>query len=727
MKNVSSNPNDHFSVFRLMFVLVVTLMIVVLPHFLMAGQQSGVIKGRVLDAHTGEPLAQANVVLVGTQRGAATDENGYFRIEQVPEGKYQLKAAYIGYEVITEPVTLTAGEEISVDFNLREDFFQTQKIVVTATRSEKLMEDVPVITELISQEEIVEKGANDLSEILEDRPGISIESGTTGGKFLYMNGVDSRRILILVNNVPLAGKLNNRTQLNLIDSDNIEQIEIVKGPGSALYGNDAMGGVINVITRGFTKGLKIEANGRAGSDDLYSGNLYLSGKTGPLGYTVNVDHFQEGFDQGAAEIEIDKTETSSVNGRLKFLNHHLGELELGSEYRRDTQTSESSFMGAMNDNEVQVDHTDVNLCWRKDFDRLLQVHLTSYFSDNFRTYQSARQNSRQPASIDTTTDKIWGVKSDVTLTLIPQIKLDYGFDYSNNDYQNERLPAVQTRHQTGAFTQIETHFIKNLTVTLGGRYDKITDLAGRFSPRFSAMYSLDSGLKFRGSWGGGFRAPSFIELYSDFPIPIPGMPMRVVGNPDLKPEHSLGGNLGVEYLWNSFILMNATIFQNDFKDMIVDYEPRPLTFSYLNVENATFRGLELQTRFYFHPNLTTTLSYNFTDIAQKEEDVAFSKISPHTTAIRINYGHFKNRLKFSLRHQFFSQRDILVVSGHSGSYSKEKKDGYNLLDFTISAQLHPLFAIRVGATNLTNYTDENYGPYIGRRFFVGLNTTFQRE
>jgi len=80
-----------------------------------------------------------------------------------------------------------------------------------------------------------------------------------------------------------------------------------------------------------------------------------------------------------------------------------------------------------------------------------------------------------------------------------------------------------------------------------------------------------------------------------------------------------------------------------------------------------------------------------------------------------------------VRDQFFSRRDILVVSGHSGGFTKVKKDSYNEVDLTVSYKLSKLFTLRVGATNLTDYTDQDYGPYIGRRIFLGINTTFQKE
>ncbi len=694
----------------------------------MHADDAGIIQGKVIDGHTGNALSNANVMLVGTERGAATDQKGEFVIEKVPPGAYDLKVTYIGYETSVKQIFVETGKKVSTQFSLREDFFQTQQIIVTGTRDERLMESVPVVTELITRAEIEEKGAEDLSEILEDRPGITIESGTSGEKFLYMNGVDSRRILFLVDNTPLSGKLNNRIQLNLIDSDQIEHIEIVKGPGSALYGNEAMGGVINIITRGYSKGMKINADARAGSNDLYSGHLAFSGGKESFGYALDIDHYQRGYNQGASEIVIKETISNSVSSKLRYQNKDLGTLEFSGEVRQDEQASKSESRGNLNDNESDVKKYHSSLHWKKDFNRYFNANILGFYTDNLRTYKSVTRNSAKPASIDTTTDVLMGLKSDFTYTLNHIITFDAGLDLLSNDYENERLSSEINRKQTGVFAQLEATFFKDFTVIMGGRYDKITDIDGHFSPRLSAMYTFNNGLKLRSSWGGGFRAPSFIELYSDFTMPIPGMPLKVIGNPDLKPEKSIGGNFGVEYLWNSFLLVNATVFQNEFDDIIVDeFYPAQFAYSYLNVEKATLRGVELQTRFYFLKNFTSTLSYNFTDVSQKDEDVAISRISPHTASLRISYGFFKNKLKISVRDQFFSERDIMVVTSHGGDYTKESKAAYNVLDMTVSYKLNNLLTLRVGATNATDYKDELYGPYIGREVFLGIQTTFQKE
>jgi outer membrane receptor for ferrienterochelin and colicin len=241
--------------------------------------------------------------------------------------------------------------------------------------------------------------------------------------------------------------------------------------------------------------------------------------------------------------------------------------------------------------------------------------------------------------------------------------------------------------------------------------------------------------KIRGSFGNAFRAPSFLELYSNFPIPVEGIQMVVEGNDNLKPETSQGGNIGFEYLWNDFLLINSTYFHNKFEDLIVDYQkqpfPRPI-FSYLNVRTATFQGVELQTRFYILNNLNLTLSYNYTDIDMKneqemaqgdDEEIAFSKISPHTASSRLIYRMFNERFKISLRNQYFSQRDILVVEGHS-NYIKQKKDAYNVVDLTFMYDFNKMLTFRLGGTNLTDYKDDNYGPFIGRRIFFGVKANF---
>lgn len=683
------------------------------------------ITGIITSAQTGEPLHAANVFLIGTQIGSSTNLRGEYILENVKEGQYEIKVTYMGYKSVLKSISV-AGENLALSFKLEEDFFLAESVVVTATRTDKLLEDVPVTTEFIAQAEIVQKGAEDVAEILEDRPGITVETGASGGKFIYMNGIDSKRVLILKDGVPLSGKLNDRNDLNLIDSDQVDHVEIVKGPGSALFGSEAMGGVVNIVTKGLPKNFEIEFNGRSGSNELYSGGFTISGMKNNLGLKLNVDHFQKGLDQFGDNISVTNAKSNRFGGELLLSDSPIGRLEFNGEYKEDSRDMEVAFMGRATTNISEVDHKNMSLRWNRSLGRKMDGQIIGYYSDNFRTYETVMEHVPAGTAVDTTTDRILGVKSDFSWLASNRFKVDFGADYSTQDYDSPRIASEINRNQIGVFGQTEIHPIKKMVLTLGARYDKISDLDGHLSPRISAMMKFSSNLKLRASWGEGFRAPSFIELFSDFPLPIPGMPITLVGNGDLKPEVSRGGQLGIESQIHSKVLLNVTAFQNQFTDMIVDYQKDMTTFSYLNVEKAKFTGVEFQSRIYFLNNLTSTISYNYTHIDNRDEDVAFSKIAPHTAAFRLNYSLFNGKMRFSFRDQFFSKRDILVYTGPMSGYVVENKGAYNLIDLTLSYKFHSLLTVRVGVDNVTDYTDEDYGPWLGRKFFVSINSILRK-
>ena len=688
-----------------------------------AGADDCMISGTVTSIHTGEPLPYANIVLAGSGRGAPADRSGRYVIKDVPPGEYEILASYVGFEKIKRKIVLEPGSLITVDFEMREDFLRTSEIVVTATRTRRLLEELPVTTEIITREEIDEKGAESLVDILEHRPGVTTATSSTGENFVYLNGVDSKRILILVDNIPLSGKLNDRIPLNRIDSDIVDRVEIVKGPGSAIYGSRAMGGVINVITRDYSPDPSLGIRTRAGSNGLYSIGSRLSGSGAGLDYLLSVDYLEEGGYSTTEEIEIRDLHSAGADLKLGTSSGAAGTFEVKAGYRSDGIDSESLFMGGFSSNESTVETMSASLFWNRDLGRRADADIAAYYNDTERIYESRMIGSPMPAGSDTTTDVLAGVRSDFSFQAHDMLNVDAGIDYSNNEYRNDRLGEEKTRDKTGLFLQLESSPIEDLTLIAGGRYDWITDLDPYFSPRASAMYGVGGELKLRGSWGRGFRAPSFVELYSDFQIPIPGMPLFIAGNPDLEPEKSEGFSLGVEYMLGELMLAGVNLFQNRFEDMIVDYRADAITFSYLNVEEATFRGIETQARLYLRDDLTMLAAYNYTDI-DKEGDIAVSTISPHTGMIGINYALIRSRLRFSLRGQFFSERDILVVAEDSDDLLTSRKEAYGLIDLTATWGMSDFMDLRLGVRNIGDYTEDEYGPYIGRTFFFGFETDF---
>ncbi|OGC09231.1 hypothetical protein A2V82_10950 [candidate division KSB1 bacterium RBG_16_48_16] len=690
----------------------------VFPLALFASEIS--ITGTVQDAVTGEALPRANIIIEGTSTGTAANDRGQFVLENLSPGRYTVIAQMIGYEVGVQRIDVTTDKKLHLDFKLRESFFQTKQIVVTATRTQKLLENVPVATELITNSEIEESGAENLAQILEDRPGITIQENVNGGKTLSLNGIDGKYILVLVDGTPIAGKFNNRLELNFIDADDIDHVEIVKGPSSALYGSEAMGGVINIITKRFDEGLKITSHGKAGSYELYSGNVGVSGGMAKTGYAVNADYSRGGIDQNEISINVTDTESSRIEGKVEYDASGLGVFQTGWEFKEDVQDGNDSIFLL----ETRIRRNNGFLNWKKECTNRFSYRAKGYYTDYDRRYTTTVVHSGNIASIDTVLENILGLQSDLSYKF-RDVRFDFGVDYSRGEYESDRVANHHVlRDQSGVFGQIESNNIKNLTLILGGRYDKITDVDGYFSPRISAMYEISPEFKLRSSYGGGFRAPSFTDLYIDYNNVFVGY--QVIGNPDLKPEKAKGFNIGLEYFYDYTVLFNLNLNRNRFDDMILDYVVRPAVLSYRNVEHATFTGIEAQMRIYMLKNLTATFAYNYNEIDQDDDIEEVPSFFPRSGYVRLNYGMFKNKVKLSIRDQLLGNRQVREFDRRTGQYLPNLKTqkAYHLLDVTLTWYLMKQLSARTGVTNLADFTNVTYGPWIGRRLFVSLDVTF---
>ncbi len=725
------------------------------------------VRGRVLDASTGEPLFGANVILIESkidsavtfksyhidkvkyQRvrlGAASGENGEFVIKNVPPSSYQVKASYMGYDPAVQFIDLSQTNPVLL-FELKDSFFQTEQVVVTATRTKKLMENVPVVTELITADEIEETGSEDLADILNDRPGIYISENDVGGKNIRMGGVDGKYILVLVDGMPITGKFNNRQELNLIDADLIERIEIVKGPSSAIYGSEAMGGVINIITKNIGNGFSVDAKGKTGSFDLYSANARLSGKMDSLGLALNFDHTEGGVDPSLTSLNVRNSRNSMIGGRLDYHSPVLGFFELDATQQQGDQNGQDPLFRF----ETDLARTDGRISWRRDLGDKKNASIRAYASQYDRGYREIVKRSGYVRTENGSIENIYGLKSDFSYEFFTTTRLDVGFDYSYDEYRSTRN-SVSSADETalnaqrdlfGVFAQIESGPIHNVTLLFGGRYDKMSDVESYFSPRLSGMYNLTPNLKFRASHGGGFRAPSFNDMYIDFDHTSFGY--RVVGNPDLVPEKSTGNSVGLEYFWNYRVLTNLTYYRNFFTDMIVDYPVDPIrlpgTLSYKNIERATINSVEVQSKFYILKNMTAQLAYNYTKIMEQEASEEVLNMPPHSASVKMNWSFWRG-FELSLRDQFFGAQKVREFEPLIGDYVDRltTKQSYHLLDATLTykpgrhlsvwvnseatKKIYNMFTLRIGATNLSDYTDVQYGPWIGRRFFLAMDVNY---
>ena len=204
------------------------------------------IAGYALNSITNEPIENVNVYLKDYGRGATTNNNGYFnfQIDDNPKDLY-LEFSHIAYETVRWHGKMNA----IITVEMKETLLKLDEIVITGTRTEFASSDVPVFTEIINSEDIRSSSAFTVGDLIEERAGVCKIYNFDGSFDYNLLGLDSKYILILKDGQPITGKFNDKLDLDQLAISNVEKIEIIKGPSSALYGTEAMGGVINIISK----------------------------------------------------------------------------------------------------------------------------------------------------------------------------------------------------------------------------------------------------------------------------------------------------------------------------------------------------------------------------------------------------------------------------------------------------------------------------------------------
>jgi len=261
--------------------------------------QPTTLSGYVL-SDNGDAISGANIY-ISESLWAISDTNGSYQIELSSDGSYTIKVSHISYKAISKDISVEGGIENTIDFTLEKLVYKSSSAVVTASRTVQDIEDVTINIDVISEDEIQNSGSISLKDILLEQPGISLSPNE--GNAIQIQGFESDYTLILIDGQPLVGRIRGALDISRINTSNIQQIEIVKGPSSALWGSDALAGVINIITKKpdelFTGLVFTEYGSRAsynaGADVSFNVNK-ISGTAGFSAYG------SDGFDLSETEL-----------------------------------------------------------------------------------------------------------------------------------------------------------------------------------------------------------------------------------------------------------------------------------------------------------------------------------------------------------------------------------------------------------------------------------------
>jgi len=511
---------------------------------------------------------------------------------------------------------LVAAAEASEPGDSNEEAVKDEEmgvIVITATRTNTLLSDVPDVLQVITRREIEEINPSSTGELLQYLTGTSVETGTGSGRpkrhIAGLNGLPANYTLVLVDGVRLLSEhVHTGRNLELIPVEMIDRIEVARGAASAQYGADAIGGVINIITRKCKDRTEASLAGAAGMYDTYEAGASL---LRPVTDNVRLSFFLN--------------REWSAGSPIKAPQHRIGKMgyqQLNLLTRLDVDITESAAaFGWVNWVDGTMDWSDSE----SDSELVTGVLGAKYsFSPSVRLFAQmsyskweAETSGERNALLQPEGYLTWKINDANTLTA--------GVDFKDHNF--ERTAVVESGQYTiGAFAQHEWRPLDWLTLMAALRYDGVEGVEGVFSPKASILISPAWPLRIRASASRGFHAPTPQELY-EVGYGHGGRALRF-GNPDLRPEYSTTLGLGLEaFPGEPFELMVYGYF-SDIDDMIVPVyagpwyddpdlapgdEPTKDVWRRTNIKNARVYGGEVKARYTLSRNLRLEAAYSISD------------------------------------------------------------------------------------------------------------------
>lgn len=289
------------------------------------GLAAGMISGKVISSSDSLPLEGAHIRVTNTKAGAVTAKNGTFLIQDIVPGLYKIKATFIGFHEEEKEVRVTEGRQTSVLFILVPSSIVGPETEITGKKNEKDILEIPMRINMIDSETIRDNAVQTIPQMLDNLSGVNY-SGTMGifandnvVSLRGLSGNDQGRTLVLVDDIPVNKSDQGTVNWHLINRENVDQIKVIKGPASALYGSNAMGGTINIKTRFPDRTISGSATLEYGTFNTFNGRYFISGKPGRKdenkGFYYNLNGFYTRSDGYNAEIQeyLEKSDTFTVN------------------------------------------------------------------------------------------------------------------------------------------------------------------------------------------------------------------------------------------------------------------------------------------------------------------------------------------------------------------------------------------------------------------------------
>lgn len=750
--------------------------------------QTGSISGTV-KSKEGTGLAGANVVVVGTSMGAASDANGRFTIANVPPGSHKVRARFIGYQEWTMEVKVAAGETTRADFALTESAVRMRELVVIgASRfAEKVTEAPAAVTAFTMQTLQRETIGGQVPALLETTPGVDVAASDMFDINVNTRGFNSslnRRVMILLDGREMSIPFLNATRWDAFSAplEDLGSLEIVRGPGSALFGANAYAGVINITSPAPSAivGTKVSVSG--GELRMNRVDVRHAGIAGNWSYRANIGRAQtESFARkrtAAADLEYPGLPTE----RRALVESPLTSLYGSARVDRALGGNRClTFEGGITKTENEVFVTGVG-----------RVQVLEDAAPWGRVNFAVDRFFAQVTGTGRSTDKQFGLAANVAQrdhsgTFQGEFQHNTTFALGGNKNlrlvwgASHRIQNVDTKgtltlqkveeNYSGVYAQLQLALSEKLDIIGASRFDRSSLYDSEFSPKAGVVFSPTRDHSFRATFNKAFQSGNYAEYFLSVPAGAPvnltplGLgvaPIFAKGNSNLEVEEVAGYEIGYRGILGNKVYLTIDAYRNNLKNFITDLLPgvnqaeypsifstlspqqqaalngipalRPLlpgltkvnganafVFSFTNAGEVNERGLELGINYYAIKEWLIEANATWFDFEVKSQQLG-DLLLPNTPDKKFNAGISFNGRKL---YGSLKWRHVPSFDWAAGAFVGRIKK-YDTFHATLGYQLNNNFRFGVNALNLTD--EKHYeifgGSVLGRRILGNVQATF---
>ena len=607
---------------------------------------------------------------------------------------------------------------------------EIKEVVVTATRSQKKLKDVPITVQVVTAEDIKKSQSTDFKTFLENEfSGINF-TYDGGSPNINMMGFGGKYVLFLMNGERMAGETFDNIDYERIDIDNIERIEIIKGASSSLYGSNAIGGVINIITKDSKSPLDINAGYLYDSSRDHKANLSIGTKQ--KWGNLSISSF---YKMREPYIITDRISTGGVYNELNvagFTNYGISpKLTFNLSPKIDLSLTPGYYFSERNPGTpageiVRDRYYNYNLGLKTNikFNDNQNLIVSGAF-DRYDKYDYFRKINEKEKKYE---NEVWRISSQYNQNLFKKHTLVAGGEVLSEKllsfmFKNESTGGRENAQTYSAFTQQDWVINPAVTIVTGARMDYHSIFKQYFTFRLSGMYRFDETMTIRAGYSGGFRSPTLKELYTNWFHPWGGG-FQLMGNKNLRPETSDNFNISIDFNFKKLNLTFITQYSK-IKDKINLRGNIGDTLRYVNFHgNTDVLSSEVSAIYKLNKNFHFKGSYSYYDIGKRR-----SENRPHTLTFKAEYIP-------SAKYYIPS----IIISGKYLSRTKIYDDDsssfvsyapYSIWRLQLASKLPLGFTLTGGINNIFGYTADKVGFYssvdIGRTFYLGLKWNFNKK